>query len=124
QGRLLHDDRGRRDDAPRVRIAVVHVEPSRRTGEVRRACARHAAPADELAVATTKKSTGDVAALRTLADRVPRGHERVVRELAQKECEADLRAHDALISRGNTQLAASGVAVSLLLGLSKETVVD
>lgn len=73
---------------------------------------------------TINTMTGKVAALRTLADRVPRGHERVVREMAQKECEADLRAHDALIVRGNTLLAASGVAVSLLLGLSKESAVN
>jgi hypothetical protein len=68
--------------------------------------------------------TGALAELQALAGRVPDGQAGVVREIAQKECEADVKAHDALITRGNTLLAASGVAVSLLIGFSKESVVD
>jgi len=67
---------------------------------------------------------GALAELRELAARVPSVQARVVREVAQKECEADQKAHDALLTRGNTLLAASGVAVSLLIGFSKESVVD
>lgn len=67
---------------------------------------------------------GVVALLKQQARRVPPASARVVRELAQKECEADIRANDALLSRANQLLAATGVAASLLVGLTKDAAVD
>ena len=61
-----------------------------------------------------------LAQLQRWAGNAPPEHSRTIREIAQKECEADLRAHDALIARGNTLLTASGVALSIVVGLTKE----
>lgn len=63
----------------------------------------------------------NLAQLGRWARNAPTEHTRTIREIAQKECEADLRAHDALIVRGNTLLTASGVALSIVVGLTKET---
>lgn len=46
---------------------------------------------------------------------VPSQGARIVREVAQKEVEADVRAHEALMSRAMALLAATGVAAGLLL---------
>jgi ABC-type Fe3+-siderophore transport system permease subunit len=44
--------------------------------------------------------------------------------MAQKEYEADVKAQDALVIRGNTLLAATGVALSLVVSFAKEKVID
>lgn len=62
--------------------------------------------------------------LRELANQVPPASARIVREAAQRELDADQRAHDALVARGSQLLAAAGVAVGLLVGLTKEHAVD
>ncbi len=67
---------------------------------------------------------GSLAELRELMSRIPTEQARAVREVAQKELEADVRAHDALLARANSLLAASGVALSLLVGLSKEVAIN
>jgi hypothetical protein len=59
-----------------------------------------------------------------LAADVPACHARTVRELVQKECDADSRGHDTLVSRGNAMLGAAGVGLALLVGFSKEASVD
>lgn len=66
----------------------------------------------------------EVGALEEILGRVAVGKARAVREVVQKEFEADVRAHEALISRGNTMLSATGVGVSLLVGLSKELAIN
>jgi hypothetical protein len=58
--------------------------------------------------------------LRTLGKRIPTEQVRSVRELAQKEYDTDLKSQDTILSRANTLLASSGVAVGLLLNLSKD----
>jgi hypothetical protein len=66
----------------------------------------------------------EVAKLDAALAKVPVGLARPVREVVQKEFEADVRAHEALITRGNTMLGATGVAVSLLVGLSRDAAIN
>ncbi|HEX4452181.1 MAG TPA: hypothetical protein VH143_14995 [Kofleriaceae bacterium] len=63
---------------------------------------------------------GELAALQERAKLIPAECAATVKEVAQREAEVEARAHDGLLVRGNTLLAASGVALSLLLGLSKD----
>lgn len=65
-----------------------------------------------------------LAELTKLAEDVPPKHARTVRELVQKEYENDIKSHDGLMSRGNTMLGSTGVGLSLLVGFSKEGVVN
>lgn len=72
----------------------------------------------------SKDDGGRIAELTKLAGEVPPNHIKTVRELVQKECEGDVRGHDALVGRANTMMGAAGVGVALLVGFSKEGSVD
>lgn len=63
-----------------------------------------------------------VVELHRLLNRVPAtaGYDKTIREAIQKECDSDLRAHDALLSRGNTLLTASGVVLGLLVNFARD----
>lgn len=50
-------------------------------------------------------------------------HAALVRDTAQKECEGEQRAVESLLTRGNGLLAASGVAISLLVALTRDETV-
>ena len=67
---------------------------------------------------------GDLARMHELAELVPHGAARSVRDAVLKEWDADARAHEGLLTRCNQLLAASGVAVSLLVGLVKQAGID
>lgn len=77
-------------------------------------------PTARQAADTREEKLGELARLRRALEVTPNDHVRVrtIREIAPKECEADLKANDALLMRGNQLLAASGVALSLLVGFS------
>lgn len=75
-------------------------------------------------IAESSDPGDEMAELRKFARSIPCGGARSVREAAQKECDADSRAHDALLARGNQLLAAAGVAVSLLVGLTVRAEID
>ena len=74
--------------------------------------------------ASRRTRVGELEELRQYGGKVPVGAARTVREINQKELEADQRAHDALLTRGNQLLAASGVGLSLLVGLTQVRAVD
>jgi hypothetical protein len=59
--------------------------------------------------------------LAELIDNAPQAS--LVREAAQKEAENEGRLLDALVSRGNSLLAAAGVSIALVLGLARDTIV-
>jgi hypothetical protein len=59
-----------------------------------------------------------LADLQQITTRVQTGAQALlIRDCAHKEYEAELRANEALVGRGNAVLASAGVAISLLMGL-------
>lgn len=78
-----------------------------------------------MAQASTKPPPkGDMAQMHEWANRIPEGAARSVRDAVVKEWDTDARAHDALLTRCNQLLAASGVATGLLVGLGKGAGID